>query len=106
MRYAEFVIGNSSSGIVEAPCFGIPTVNIGDRQKGRLRADSIIDCTTDEQSICEAIEKARSQSFKEIAKNAVNPYGDGETSKKIVETVKKFLIMDCINLKKKFYDVR
>lgn len=106
MRYAEFVIGNSSSGIVETPCFGVPTVNIGDRQKGRLRADSVIDCGTDEQSICAAIEKARSQVFKEIAKNAVNPYGDGETSKKIVETVKKFLTKDCINLKKKFYDVR
>lgn len=104
MKYAEFVIGNSSSGIVEAPCFGIPTINIGDRQKGRLRSDSVIDCAPVKEEICQSIDKACSSEFKKIAANAVNPYGDGDTAKNIVNTMKSFLISS-IDLKKKFYDV-
>ena len=103
MKYAEFVIGNSSSGIVEAPCFGIPTINIGDRQKGRLRADSVIDCEPEKEEICQSIEKACSMEFKKIAANAVHPYGDGDTAKNIIDTIKSFL--NHIDLKKKFYDI-
>lgn len=105
MKYASFIIGNSSSGIVEAPCFGIPTVNIGDRQKGRLRASSIIDCEPEEDEIQRSIEKAMSKEFREIAKKTTNPYGDGDTAKEIVGTVKKFLMENKIDIKKSFYDI-
>lgn len=105
LKHADFVIGNSSSGIVEAPCFGIPTVNIGDRQKGRLKADSVIDCEPTEASIRATIEQAMSSEFREIARKAKNPYGDGNTSGQIVETIKKFLLNNKIDLKKGFYDL-
>ncbi len=105
VKYAEFVIGNSSSGIVEVPCFGIPTINIGDRQKGRLRAESIIDCAPKEEEIERSIEKAMSHSFREIANKAKNPYGDGDTSLLIVNTVKSILQTGAIQQKKKFYDI-
>lgn len=105
MKYAAFVIGNSSSGIVEAPCFGIPTINIGDRQKGRLRADSVIDCSPEKEAISKSIKKAVSKEFQAAAANTVNPYGDGDTAKHIVETVKLFLKSGNINLKKRFYDI-
>ncbi len=105
MKYAAFVIGNSSSGIVEAPCFGIPTINIGDRQKGRLRADSVIDCGPEREAISKSIKKAVSEEFQAAAAKTVNPYGDGDTAKHIVETVKLFLKSGNINLKKRFYDI-
>ena len=105
VRYAEFVIGNSSSGIIEVPCFGVPTINIGERQKGRLRADSVIDCDAKKEDILKSIEKAMSQEFREIARNASNPYGEGNTSEKIIETIKDFFESDKIDLKKKFYDL-
>lgn len=104
LKYADFVIGNSSSGIVEAPCFGIPTINIGDRQKGRLRADSVIDCEPIADSIQAAIGQALTPEFQKIAQKAKNPYGEGETSVQIVDTIKEFLMQDKIRLKKKFYD--
>lgn len=105
MKYAEFVIGNSSSGIVEAPCFGIPTINIGDRQKGRLRADSVIDCAPVKKEICGSIEKACTLEFKKIAASAVNPYGDGDTAKNIVEMIKSQIVTGKLDLKKNFYDM-
>lgn len=105
IKYAEFVIGNSSSGIVEVPCFGIPTVNIGDRQKGRLRAESIIDCAPKAEDICKGIEKARTKEFQGISRRVKNPYGEGNTSFLIVDTIKSYLKSDMINLKKKFYDI-
>lgn len=106
IKYSEFVIGNSSSGIVEAPCFGIPTINIGDRQKGRLRAQSIIDCKPDTISIQNSIDKAMSAEFKKVAKKAKNPYGDGDTSEEIVNTIKNFLIKKERYIQKKFYDIK
>ncbi len=105
IKNAEFVIGNSSSGIVEVPCFGIPTINIGNRQKGRLRASSIIDCKPDAQAIKESIQKAMSKEFRKIAKETKNPYGDGDTSENIVKTMKTFLQSGKIDLKKKFHDI-
>lgn len=105
VKYAEFVIGNSSSGIVEVPCFGIPTINIGNRQKGRLRADSIIDCEPEAEEIQKSLEKAMSKEFRKIAKKTKNPYGEGNTSASIVNTIKSFLKYNKINLKKRFYDL-
>lgn len=104
LKYCTMVIGNSSSGLVEAPSFGVPTINIGDRQKGRLQADSVINCEPTKNKINEAITLALTKKFKEKARNTVNPYGDGNTSDKIVEVIRNFLLNDKIDLKKKFYD--
>lgn len=105
MKYAMFVIGNSSSGIIEAPCFGIPSINIGSRQNGRLRAGSVIDCEPYAASIVGAIEKARSAEFRTYAKRVRNPYGDGETSVKIVRKLKELFETEKIGIKKHFYDI-
>lgn len=105
MRYAEFVIGNSSSGIIEAPTFGVPTVNIGDRQKGRLQAASIINCEPDRQSISTAIREALSEEFRLLCKNVKNPYGDGCAAGRIAEKIVKTVKESRISLKEKFYDL-
>ncbi len=106
LKYSDGIIGNSSSGIVEAPCFRIPTINIGDRQAGRLRADSIIDCMTKTDDIINAIKKSRTESFRNIVSNTVNPYGQGETAKDIVNVIKDYLFNNKIDLKKEFYDFK
>ena len=105
MRHCSFVLGNSSSGIIEAPACGVPTINIGDRQKGRLRADSVIDCGTALEEICEAIQKARSPAFMDICKKIVSPYGDGQTAKRIAVKCMEVLKNGRIDLKKHFYDI-
>lgn len=105
MKYAEFVLGNSSSGIIETPAFKIPTVNIGDRQKGRLQSESIINCDEDTDSICSAIEKAMSTEFKNYCMTVVSKYGDGNAASLIAQKVIEVLGSGEINLKKKFYDL-
>ena len=102
---AEFVIGNSSSGLIEVPSFQIPTINIGDRQKGRIQGETVINCAPDHDEIISALRKAMSEEFRDKIGNSINPYGDGKTSDKIVTVVKDFLINEKFNLKKKFYDV-
>lgn len=103
MQYVDAVIGNSSSGIIEAPSFRVATVNIGDRQKGRIRAKSVIDCCYDKNEIVKSIKRAISKDFKESIKNVENPYGDGNTSEKIIKIIKQIEIKD---LKKDFYRVK
>lgn len=105
VQYSEFVIGNSSSGIVEVPAFGIPTINIGDRQKGRLQANSILNCEPEKEAIIRQIKMARREEFKNNIKIDQNPYKGKDTSKLIVETIKRFLYIEGIELKKQFYDV-
>ncbi|WP_335342005.1 UDP-N-acetylglucosamine 2-epimerase [Bacillus alkalicola] len=105
MKYSSVVIGNSSSGIVEAPTFGVPTINIGDRQKGRLQASSIINCNPIAKDVIEAIKLSQTNRFKDIASNTINPYGSGNTSALIVETIKDFLCENKIDLKKSFYNI-
>ncbi len=105
LRFSDGIVGNSSSGIVEAPALGIPTINIGNRQKGRLQADSIINCTPDKEEIMGAVRKSQTKEFRERARHTVNPYGDGNTSEKIVQTITEYLYQDKICLEKKFYDV-
>ncbi|BCB96333.1 hypothetical protein JZK55_12550 [Dissulfurispira thermophila] len=100
MQYVDAVVGNSSSGIIEAPSFKIGTIDIGDRQKGRIKAKSVIDCQPDYYSIKEAIKKLYSREFKEILENIKNPYGDGQASEKIIDVLKKVRLND---LKKVFY---
>ncbi|WP_026671013.1 UDP-N-acetylglucosamine 2-epimerase [Butyrivibrio sp. AE3006] len=105
LKGAAFVIGNSSSGIIEAPAFGIPTINIGDRQKGRTAGKTVINCEPVKEEIKRAIDKAMSQEFLDSIKDAVNPYGAGNTSDKIVQITKKYMLENSFNLKKKFYDL-
>ncbi len=104
MKYCSLVIGNSSSGIVEAPTFKKPTINIGDRQKGRIQAASIINCSPQEDEILHGINKALNKEFLDELQQIVNPYGDGNTTSKIVEVMRNELFKD-INMKKKFYDL-
>lgn len=105
LKYCEVVIGNSSSGIIEAPCFKKPTVNIGKRQAGRIKAESIIDCDANKDEIIAAVNKAMSKSFKKTVVNSINPFSGYDTAKKIVNTTKAFLYNDKIDLRKKFYDL-
>jgi len=103
LQYVVCVVGNSSSGLLEASSFKIGTINIGDRQKGRIKADSVIDCTPDKPDITKAFEKLYSHEFKEILKTVKNPYGDGCASEKIIREIKK-VDLNTI-LKKSFYDI-
>lgn len=105
LKYCSMVIGNSSSGLIEAPSFKIPTINIGDRQKGRLQASSVINCEANKIEIAHAIDLALSNDMVSRANNTLNPYGDGNTSDKIVEVIKVYLLNHKIDLKKKFYDL-
>jgi len=87
MKYATAVIGNSSSGIIEAPSFKIPTVNIGDRQKGRVRAESVVGCEPSAALIKAAIRKGISPKFRQILKAVKNPYEQPGTAFEIVSTI-------------------
>jgi GDP/UDP-N,N'-diacetylbacillosamine 2-epimerase (hydrolysing) len=103
MKYATAVIGNSSSGIVESPSFRIPTVNIGDRQKGRVRAESVMDCEPAVVSITASIRKAVSPEFQEVLKSVKNPYEQAGTAAMILEKIMLFRHTELI--KKKFYNL-
>lgn len=105
MKSAEFVLGNSSSGIIETPAFGIPTINIGDRQRGRLQSESIINCSTDSESIELAIRKAMDPEFKKICKSVISPYGDGHAAEHIAAKIVEVVDKEKIDLKKKFYNM-
>jgi len=103
LQYIDAVVGNSSSGLAEAPSFKIGTINIGDRQKGRIKAKSIIDCDPNKQDILHAFKILYSQSFQNNLKNVENPYGDGLASKKIIKIIRT---VDLSNiLKKSFFDI-
>lgn len=100
VEHSKFVIGNSSSGLIEVPALGVPTVNIGDRQKGRVRGSSVIDCKTKKEDIVRAIKTALEMNSKVFD----SLYGSGRTSDRIIEELKKALSED-IDLKKRFYDM-
>lgn len=97
------VIGNSSSGLIEVPSFNKGTINIGDRQRGRISGDTVIHCNPEEESIINAIKKLNSSDFKEKIRKAKNPYGEGNVSTRIYNTILSLGEMD---LKKKFYDLK
>jgi GDP/UDP-N,N'-diacetylbacillosamine 2-epimerase (hydrolysing) len=103
LRHVDGVVGNSSSGLIEAPSFGIGTINIGDRQRGRLRAKSVIDCDPERQSIATALQQLYSPGFQKILKTVSNPYGDGGASEKIIRRVYDYPLESI--LKKSFYDL-
>lgn len=98
------VIGNSSSGLLEVPSFKKGTINIGDRQKGRLSATSVINTPAKRNSITHALNNLYSKSFQENLKHTVNPYGNGGAVKRIIETVESWPLNN--NTKKTFYDIR
>ena len=104
LQYCEMIVGNSSSGIIEAPSFHIPTVNIGDRQKGRVMGESIINCRCTPSEIKKAIYTARLLYKHNDLKYAVNPYEGANTSETILNKIKEYLASD-INIKKHFYDI-
>lgn len=87
VKNAAAVVGNSSSGIIEVPSFGVPTLNIGERQNGRPMSDSIIQCREDKEDIIAAMKQALSPSFMEQAKNCHNVYGDGSAARRIADTL-------------------
>ena len=88
LKYAALMVGNSSSGIVEAPSFALPVVNVGDRQTGRVRGNNVIDVECKRELVSEGIQKALSSELRSMMNNTQNPYGQGNTSERIVEKLK------------------
>ena len=103
MKHVDGVVGNSSSGIIEAPSLKKGSVNIGDRQLGRIRAASVIDCDPNRSSISSALKVLSSESFQSSLASVRNPYGVGGASEAIVQVLKDYKFDDL--LKKRFYDV-
>jgi GDP/UDP-N,N'-diacetylbacillosamine 2-epimerase (hydrolysing) len=103
MRHCDGVVGNSSSGLIEAPTLHKGTVNIGDRQRGRLRASSVIDCEPTAAAIAVGLRRLYSSEFLAELGRTVNPYGEGGASDKIV-AILRTVSLDGI-LKKRFNDV-
>ncbi len=103
VKQVDGVLGNSSSGIIEAPYLHTATINIGDRQKGRLKASSIVDCPPEKSAIVQAIHKIYSRSFLKNLENTVNLYGSGNASEKIVKSLANLSLKNI--LKKRFYDI-
>lgn len=103
MKYVDAVVGNSSSGLAEAPSMGIATINIGDRQKGRLSASSVINCEPTQQSISEALSKVFDPSFRSTLTSTKNPYGSGGASEKIGKIIKNHELKNL--LKKSFFNL-
>lgn len=103
MRFCDAVVGNSSSGIIEAPAFKVPTVNIGDRQKGRVRAMSVIDCAPLSADIQRAIRRACSPEFRSALAEMTDPFDGGNTAANIVATLKSVPLAGI--LKKHFCDI-
>jgi len=102
MHHSSVVVGNSSSGIIETPAFGKPSINIGDRQKGRIAAESVIQCDPDRTSIIKALHKAFDIGFREFCTHVHNPYGNGHTTEKIISILRQNVAG--ANLKKQFVD--
>lgn len=103
MQYIDAIVGNSSSGLIEAPSFKIGTINIGDRQKGRIKADSVIDCLPNKESIRNAFNILYSNKFQSGLKTIQNPYDQGNSSKNVIKALKTDLLDNV--LKKSFYNL-
>lgn len=105
LRYAAMMIGNSSSGIMEGPASHTPTINIGDRQKGRVMAESILCCPPTLDDIESAMRKALTPEFQKIAQNVSNPFGTGNTSEQIAGVIYRFLNRHPKSIQKQFYNI-
>lgn len=104
MSHAAVVVGNSSSGVVETPTFGVPTVNIGDRQKGRIICQNVLCCTAQEQDILQAMQMACSAEFARTAAQTASPYNGGDTAQNICDILEKALFDPRFSQPKGFYD--
>lgn len=104
MAVSAAMVGNSSSGIIEAPSFALPVVNIGNRQRGRLRAANVIDCTTATPAIGDAIARATAPEFRTKLMGMTNPYGDGHAAERIVDVLRT-IPLDGDLVKKRFFDM-
>lgn len=103
MKYADVIVGNSSSGIIEAPTFGLPAVNIGRRQEGRFRGENVINVEHDYEQIVTAMKKALDPELKKRLSGMTNPYGDGRASSRIVETLRNIKIDEKLLYKRMTY---
>ena len=103
IKYVAAVIGNSSSGIIEAPSLGIPTLNIGDRQKGRVICNSIINCHSDKDSIRKGFKRVLSKEMAEIAKEVHNPYEKENTAQSICNIIRSYPLNNLAQ--KSFYNL-
>lgn len=103
LKYVNAVIGNSSSGIIEVPSFGIPTLDIGDRQKGRLAAESVIHCGTEQKEIAEGLRTVLAEKQKVVSKNCKNPYDKENTTKTILNIIKCYPLNQLVQ--KTFYNI-
>lgn len=103
MKHVTAIIGNSSSGILEAPTAQTVTINIGDRQKGRIQANSTLNCKINQQEIESVFNKAKSEELQRVAANVINPYGQGNASSQIFNILKKANIQ--LLHTKSFYDI-
>lgn len=101
MKHSGLMVGNSSSGIIEAASFRLPVINVGERQAGRVKSDNVIDTLCQRKNILKAIEKVSSLSFRKKIKRLKNPFGVGRASLRIKNILKK---ADISNLAKEFYD--
>jgi GDP/UDP-N,N'-diacetylbacillosamine 2-epimerase (hydrolysing) len=104
IKHVDGVVGNSSSGLLEVPTFKKGTINIGDRQKGRLKGESVIDCKPNKISIRNAIDELISSEFQQKLTKVKNPYGSGGASESIVQILKEYSLKGV--LKKKFYNLK
>lgn len=104
MRYVDGVVGNSSSGLIEAPSFRIGTINIGDRQKGRLKATSVIDCEAEANAISAALSQLYSDTFQRHLQEVRNPYGEGGATDAILDILREHPLDGL--LKKRFHDIK
>lgn len=104
LRYVDAVVGNSSSGITEVPSYGIPTIDIGSRQQGRIRAESVIHVDYESEDILLALDLALSDDFQLKCQKVENPYGEGDSAEKIINVLKTIELKGLI--KKEFYDAK
>jgi len=104
MKYVDGVVGNSSSGILEAPSFKVGTISLGDRQRGRIMSNSVIECFPTEESITDALTKLFSKEFRLLVKKTISPFGEGGVSEKITHIIESVSLDEI--LKKQFYDIK
>ncbi len=100
MKHARCIVGNSSSGLLEAPTFELPAVNIGRRQEGRFQGINVINCDHDIEEITSSINYALSENFKSKIRGMENPYGDGKSSRRIIKVLKEIPIDEKLLMKK------
>lgn len=104
LQYMDAIVGNTSSGIVEAPSFKLATVNIGDRQRGRTQAENVINCRAKEEEVYAAIQEVYHPTFQEKLSKVINPYGQGNASQRTLEILKTFPLEGLVN--KEFVDLK